>query len=143
MQVTKGRSKYIIGGLGLYRHPGHKIVDFMQKLDGVLSDISNHKVPCFIAGHISIDLKTTILSLIAFPTSYCYTDKNTRPGTSLLYSGPIVNYSSPRIILHNTTACVHVCLYDRHQRHHQSGVKYPTELSTPENLPRVYQHHTG
>jgi len=33
MQVTKGRSKYTIGGL--YRHPGHKIVDFMQKIDGV------------------------------------------------------------------------------------------------------------
>ena len=55
LQVTKGCSKYIIGGI--YRHPGHKISEFTQKLDGVLSDISNHKIPCFIAGDINIDLK--------------------------------------------------------------------------------------
>ena len=55
MEVTKGCSKYIIGEI--YRHPGHKISEFMQTFDSVLSQISNCKLPCFIAGDINIDLK--------------------------------------------------------------------------------------
>ena len=37
MEVTKDCSKYIVGGI--YRHPGHKISDFLQKFDNVLSQI--------------------------------------------------------------------------------------------------------
>ena len=55
MEVTKDCSKYIIGGL--YRHPGFKVSDFTQKFECVLTQISNHKLPCIIAGDINIDLK--------------------------------------------------------------------------------------
>ena len=55
MEVTKDSNKYIIGGI--YRHPGHNISDFTQKLDNSLSQISNQRLPCFIAGDINIDLK--------------------------------------------------------------------------------------
>ena len=55
MEVTKGCSKYIIGGI--YRHPGHRITTFMQKFDNVLSQIGHYKLPCLIAGDINIDLK--------------------------------------------------------------------------------------
>ena len=55
MEVTKDCSKYIIGGL--YRHPGSKINDFIDKFDSKLSHISRSKLPCLIAGDINIDLK--------------------------------------------------------------------------------------
>ena len=53
--MTKGQSRYIVGGI--YHHPGYKINTFTEKLNEVLIQIFNHKVPCFIAGDINIDLK--------------------------------------------------------------------------------------
>ena len=55
VEVTKNSNKYIIGGI--YRHPGHKISIFTEKLDNTLTRILNCKIPCFIAGDINIDLK--------------------------------------------------------------------------------------
>ena len=55
IDVTKNSNRYIIGGI--YRHPGHKISNFTEKLDNILTQISNCKIPCFIAGDINIDLK--------------------------------------------------------------------------------------
>ena len=55
IEVTKNSNKYIIGGI--YRHPGHKIGIFTEKLDNTLTRVLNCKIPCFIAGDINIDLK--------------------------------------------------------------------------------------
>ena len=55
LEVTKNSSKYIIGGV--YRHPGYKISKFIEQMDNTLTQISNCKTPCFIAGDINIDLK--------------------------------------------------------------------------------------
>ena len=41
----------------VYRHPGSKINDFVDKFDSKLSHISRSKLPCLIAGDINIDLK--------------------------------------------------------------------------------------
>jgi len=55
IEVTKNSSKYTIGVI--YRHPGHKISNFAEKLDNTLTQISNCKIPRFIAGDSNIDLK--------------------------------------------------------------------------------------
>jgi len=55
IEVTKGQTRYIVGGI--YRHPGYKINKFSAKLDEVLTQIHNSKLPCLIAGDINIDLK--------------------------------------------------------------------------------------
>ena len=55
MEVTKGCSKYIVGGL--YRHPGYNLSEFTQKFESVLSQLSNQKLRCIVAGDINIDLK--------------------------------------------------------------------------------------
>jgi len=55
IKVTKGQNRYIVGGI--YRHPGYKVSTFTEKLNEVLTQIFNDKVPCFIAGDTNRDLK--------------------------------------------------------------------------------------
>ena len=55
IEVTNGQNRYIVGEI--YHHPGYKINTFTEKLNKVLTQIFNHKLPCFIAGDINIDLK--------------------------------------------------------------------------------------
>ena len=47
----------------IYFNPGYKVNTFTEKLNEVLTQIINHKVPCFIAGDINIDLKRFLTQL--------------------------------------------------------------------------------
>jgi len=55
IKVTKGCNKFIIGAV--YRHPGNKINNFIEKLDNIFTHISKSNISCFIAADVNIDLK--------------------------------------------------------------------------------------
>ena len=54
VEIQCGKMKYIVGGI--YRHPNQSIRDFISSMEPVLNEITEQKLPCFIAGDINIDL---------------------------------------------------------------------------------------
>ena len=98
--VTCGKKTYTVGGI--YKHPKYRTLDFIDKLEPILSKITCSKNSSLIAGDFNIDL------------SKCNSDKITGDYINMLFSNNFLPtiIMPTRITPTSATKIDHIYYYD-------------------------------